>query len=818
MKLNAGKINLLHLLLVTALLSGCGGEGSKGADGTNGANGSNGAEGATGVSSLIMQNVEVAGLNCSRGGIRIDTGADANRNNVLDSNEISQTNFVCNGENGTDGASGAGGTSHLITQSIEASGLNCAQGGIRIDVGADSNGNTILDSDEISQTSFVCSGVNTADGSDGSNGTDGINYLISQTIESAGASCAAGGIRIDSGADSNRNNILDGEEITQTNFVCGGVNGSDGVDGSNGVDGTNGADGTDGTNGSDGTDGINYLITQSTEAAGANCANAGIRIDSGPDSNRNNVLDSGEISQTNYVCNGENGNSAPIAISQAQVVPKNSSGFAITLQGTDPDSDAISYSLKSLPSHGTLTGSAPNLTYIPDIDYSGDDSFSFAVDDGFYTSASVTVSLSVEQIGFSFSTLEQTADSLIAPQLLKHLANGEEYLSYPMDVVLSADDKTAYVATYNGGFRVMDVSDPAAAFTIGKDSGSHDGYAIALSPDGNTTYQASELFGLEAIDISDATAPNLLGTYNSADAAVDVVLSADGHTAYLADYGDGLLIIDISNPTAPSLLGQYNTPGQALGVALSADGGTAYVADGTSGLRILDVSDPSSITPLGSYNPSGRVQKVKISADGSKAFLAVYDDGLIILDISDASNPVVLGQYNPVEYLVDISLSADESKAYLATESGKLLVVDIEDTAAPELLASYFNGDSDHGYGVALSRDGRTAYYAADEPGLYILDVSRDYVTKSQDFGSSSIQLRIASDNPIALSMSVTADRSDIITLGDYSTTLAYADYNDGVIDIPINSLSGSAGITVLTVTLSYQGKSVTRTVYVEVM
>jgi hypothetical protein len=242
------------------------------------------------------------------------------------------------------------------------------------------------------------------------------------------------------------------------------------------------------------------------------------------------------------------------------------------------------------------------------------------------------------------------------------------------------------------------------------------------------------------------------------------------------------------------------------------------VADGTSGLRILDVSDPSSITPLGSYTPSGRVHKVKISADGSKAFLAAYADGLIILDISDASNPVVLGQYNPVEYPVDISLSADESKAYLATESGKLLVVDIEDTAAPGLLASYFNGDSDHGYGVALSRDGRTAYYAADAPGLYILDVSRDYVTKSQDFGSSSIQVRIASDNKIALSMSVTADRSDIITLGDYSTTLAYDDYNGGVIDIPINSLSGSAGITALTVTLSYQGKSVTRTIYVEVM
>jgi hypothetical protein len=40
---------------------------------------------------------EPAGANCAAGGVRIDAGLDANRNNVLDAGEISQTAYACNG-------------------------------------------------------------------------------------------------------------------------------------------------------------------------------------------------------------------------------------------------------------------------------------------------------------------------------------------------------------------------------------------------------------------------------------------------------------------------------------------------------------------------------------------------------------------------------------------------------------------------------------------------------------------------------------------------------------------------------------------------
>ena len=62
-------------------------------------------------SSLVAQHAEPAGSHCANGGVRIDTGLDANGNHVLDASEIQQTSYVCNGRSGSAGTgAGSGGT------------------------------------------------------------------------------------------------------------------------------------------------------------------------------------------------------------------------------------------------------------------------------------------------------------------------------------------------------------------------------------------------------------------------------------------------------------------------------------------------------------------------------------------------------------------------------------------------------------------------------------------------------------------------------------------------------------------------------------
>jgi len=52
--------------------------------------------------------------------------------------------------------------------------------------------------------------------------------LISTAVEPAGSHCTAGGIRIDVGVDSNESHVLDPPEITATSYVCNGSDAADG--------------------------------------------------------------------------------------------------------------------------------------------------------------------------------------------------------------------------------------------------------------------------------------------------------------------------------------------------------------------------------------------------------------------------------------------------------------------------------------------------------------------------------------------------------------------------------------------------------------
>ena len=90
-------------------------------------------------------------------------------------------------------------------------------------------------------------------------------------------------------------------------------------------------------------------------------------------------------------------NRAPVATAQS-VTTAEDSATAITLAGTDPDGDSLTFTVVSQPAHGTLSGTAPALTYTPDPDYAGPDSFTFTVSDGDLTSAPATVSITVTPV------------------------------------------------------------------------------------------------------------------------------------------------------------------------------------------------------------------------------------------------------------------------------------------------------------------------------------------------------------------------------------------------------------------------------------
>jgi uncharacterized protein (TIGR03437 family) len=90
-------------------------------------------------------------------------------------------------------------------------------------------------------------------------------------------------------------------------------------------------------------------------------------------------------------------NRPPIANGQS-VTTSEDAPKAITLTGSDPDNDTLIFTIVSNPSHGSLSGSAPNLTYTPAANYGGSDSFTFKVNDGVAESAAATISIAINPV------------------------------------------------------------------------------------------------------------------------------------------------------------------------------------------------------------------------------------------------------------------------------------------------------------------------------------------------------------------------------------------------------------------------------------
>src|SRR5207248_2493085 len=90
-------------------------------------------------------------------------------------------------------------------------------------------------------------------------------------------------------------------------------------------------------------------------------------------------------------------NDAPVANAQ-NVTTAEDTPQAITLTASDVDGDTLASSIVSGPSHGSLTGTAPNVTYTPAANYNGPDSFTFKANDGTADSAAATISITVTAV------------------------------------------------------------------------------------------------------------------------------------------------------------------------------------------------------------------------------------------------------------------------------------------------------------------------------------------------------------------------------------------------------------------------------------
>lgn len=92
---------------------------------------------------------------------------------------------------------------------------------------------------------------------------------------------------------------------------------------------------------------------------------------------------------------GSIANNPPVAYNQIVDTAQNTS-VAIKLIAADPDGDPLTYTIASAPANGIVSGSGPDITYTPNGDFTGADTFTFEVTDSAGLTASATVTINVE--------------------------------------------------------------------------------------------------------------------------------------------------------------------------------------------------------------------------------------------------------------------------------------------------------------------------------------------------------------------------------------------------------------------------------------
>ena len=90
-------------------------------------------------------------------------------------------------------------------------------------------------------------------------------------------------------------------------------------------------------------------------------------------------------------------NNPPVAIERS-ITTLEDTRVAIILKAIDIESETLTYSIISNPSHGVLSGKIPDLIYLPSLNYYGDDTFAFTASDGIHVSGPANVDILVTPV------------------------------------------------------------------------------------------------------------------------------------------------------------------------------------------------------------------------------------------------------------------------------------------------------------------------------------------------------------------------------------------------------------------------------------
>ena len=295
---------------------------------------------------------------------------------------------------------------------------------------------------------------------------------------------------------------------------------------------------------------------------------------------------------------------SPIANSQSLSTVEDTS-LGMTLTGSDIDSNSLTYSIVSPPGHGTITGSLPNITFVPTADYSGSDNFTFKINDGNSDSNIATIFISITPVN----------DAPVASS--QNLVTNEDT---QLNILLTGTDADANAITFNvtsqPSHGTLSGSAPSFTYTPGLNFNGSDSFTFSVN-DGSLNSNTATI-SIQVNAINDAPIANDQSIALDEDTSASIILTATDVETNTLTY---TLVTPPTNGTLtgspPNLIYKPNL--NYFGI----DGFTFYVNDGTTNSNTATIS--ITINPVNDA-PTSSGQTATVDEDNSISLALTGND------------------------------------------------------------------------------------------------------------------------------------------------------------------------------------------------
>ena len=217
-------------------------------------------------------------------------------------------------------------------------------------------------------------------------------------------------------------------------------------------------------------------------------------------------------------------NGAPAAHGQA-VETVRTTPLPVLLTATDPEGDALGFTVVTPPAHGTLSGAPPSLAYVATAGYFGSDAFTFTAADAYSTSSTATVSILIKDLPpvvLAADALTVAAgDSALVDVLANDVAGTGAMKASTLAIAASPSHGTAAVElgklryTASTGFNGSD----SFSYTACDDAGACGTAVVSVTVTTNhPPVAAADSYTMDAATTLDVAAPGLLANDTDSDA------------------------------------------------------------------------------------------------------------------------------------------------------------------------------------------------------------------------------------------------------------------------------------------------------------